>query len=80
MSISGLKRPAPTANVRAYPHSRDLEDLEACEQDAEHAHARIEELVQAGEDSERGSSRFATSAALTYFERSDGPRSSCAVL
>lgn len=34
------------------PGSRDLEDLEACEQDAEHAHARIEELVHAGEDSE----------------------------
>lgn len=35
----------------AHSRSRDLEDLEACEQDAEHAHARIEELVQAGEDS-----------------------------
>ncbi|GAA6024052.1 hypothetical protein JCM11491_001613, partial [Sporobolomyces phaffii] len=29
--------------------SRDLEDLEACEQDAEHGHLRIEELVHAGE-------------------------------
>ncbi|GAA6064622.1 hypothetical protein JCM10212_006067 [Sporobolomyces blumeae] len=29
--------------------SRDLEDLEVCEQDAEHGHLRIEELVQAGE-------------------------------
>lgn len=32
--------------------SRDLEDLEACEQDAEHGHLRIEELVHAGESSE----------------------------
>lgn len=31
--------------------SRDLEDLDACEQDAEHGHARIEELVHAGESS-----------------------------
>ncbi|GAA5959935.1 hypothetical protein JCM3765_000650 [Sporobolomyces pararoseus] len=29
--------------------SRDLEDLDACEQDAEHGHLRIEELVHAGE-------------------------------
>ncbi|GAA5928432.1 uncharacterized protein JCM15063_003877 [Sporobolomyces koalae] len=29
--------------------SRDLEDLEACEQDAENGHRRIEELVHAGE-------------------------------
>ena len=33
-------------------YSRDLEDLEACEQDADHAHARIEELVRAGDESE----------------------------
>ncbi|GAA5857458.1 hypothetical protein JCM8547_009283 [Rhodosporidiobolus lusitaniae] len=30
--------------------SHDLQDLEACEQDAEHGHLRIEELVQAGEE------------------------------
>lgn len=49
-SIAGAERQQLLTLAR--PCSRDLEDLEACEQDAEHAHARIEELVHAGEDSE----------------------------
>ncbi|BGP15965.1 hypothetical protein JCM10213_004780 [Rhodosporidiobolus nylandii] len=38
---------AVQADLEATSH--DLQDLEACEQDAELGHARIEELVQAGE-------------------------------
>ncbi|GAA6002527.1 hypothetical protein JCM10207_001163 [Rhodosporidiobolus poonsookiae] len=38
---------AVQADLEATSH--DLEDLQACEQDAEHGHLRIEELVQAGE-------------------------------
>lgn len=38
------------------PFSRDLEDLEVCEGDADGGHQRIEELVRTGE--ERASSRF----------------------
>ncbi|GAA5903685.1 hypothetical protein JCM5296_002118 [Sporobolomyces johnsonii] len=38
---------AVQADLEAMSH--DLEDLDACEQDAEHGHMRIEELVRAGE-------------------------------